>query len=214
MINQQKKLQRQLDNLKIPIVILDRPIEHSQWDGVFFENFGSTYAATEVLIKEGHKNIGIITGNLDIKIGRDRYKGFIRAMEDYGIPIQEKYILEGNFSQEKAYLLMQESIINGNIPDAILTCNNRTTLGFLRAINEYEIKLGIDIAAIGVDRIQLLDILNFKFSYVGRDTVEMGRITMNKLLKRFEDIDKAKGITIIPYKVVLKGSEKLVSKNK
>lgn len=209
-----KKLQRQLDSLKIPIVILDRPIEKSQLDGVFFENFGSTYAATEVLIKEGHKNIGIITGNLNIKIGRDRYKGFIKAMKDYGIPIQEKYILEGDFSQETAYGLMKKSIINKNIPDAILTCNNRTTLGFLRAINEYEIKLGIDIAAIGIDKIQVLDILNYKFSYVGRDTVEMGRITMNKLLKRFEDVDKPKEITILPYKIILKGSEKLSLKNK
>lgn len=202
------RLRKQLDSLNVPIVLLDRPVEYSQWDGVFFENFGSSYAATEILIKEGHKKIGIITGDLNIKIGRDRYRGFIRAMEDYRIPIESQYILEGDFTEETAYKLMKKCIESKDIPEAILTCNNRTTLGFISALREYKIRLGEDIAAIGIDRIKILDVLGYNLSYINRDTIKMGKIAMYKLLERFKEPNKERETTILSFDIVLKGSEK------
>lgn len=204
-----RRLRKQLDSLGVPIVLLDRPVEHSHWDGVYFDNYGSAYAATEILIKNGHRSIGIITGDLNIKIGRERFRGYLEAMRDYNMPIREEYILEGNFTQEVAYQLMRESIEKNILPDAMVTCNNRTTLGFLRAINEFNIRLGRDIATIGIDRIQTLELLNYNFSYVGRDTIEMGRVAMHKLLDRFKNREKKPEITIIPYYASLKGSELL-----
>lgn len=205
-------LRKQLDSLMVPVVLLDRQVEHSHWDGVYFENFKGAYAGTEVLIKEGHKNIGIITGDLNLKIGRDRYRGFLQAMEDYEIPILKEYVLEGNFSEEKAYELTEKCIENNTMPEAMLTCNNRTTLGFIRALREHKITIGEDIAAIGIDRIKLLDNLGYNFSYVERDTIEMGRTAMYKLLDRFKNPNKKREVLNMPFKLTLKGSEKIVSK--
>jgi LacI family transcriptional regulator len=203
-----KRLRKQLSDLMVPVLLLDRSVENSVWDGVYFENFRSAYSATEVLIREGNKKIGIITGDLNLKIGRDRYYGFLQAMEDYDIPVEQKYVLEGNFGIHRAYELMKECIEKGDIPDAILTCNNRTTLGFLKALGEKKLVLGRDIAAIGIDHNEVLDILDYQFSYVGRDTIEMGRTAIYKLLERIENPDKPRDICIMPYKIVLKGSEK------
>lgn len=203
-----KRLRKQLRDLMVPVVLLDREVENSLWDGVYFENFRSSYSATEILIREGNKRIGIITGDLKLKIGRDRYRGFLQALEDYDMKVEEKYILEGNFTVHKAYELMKECIEKGNIPDAMLTCNNRTTLGFLKALGEKKLVVGRDIAAIGIDHNEVLDILDYKFSYVERDTIETGRKATYKLLERIDNPGKEIDICIMPYKIVLKGSEK------
>lgn len=203
-----KRLRKQLRDLMVPVVLLDREVENSLWDGVYFENFKSAYSATEVLISEGNKKIGIITGDLNIKIGRDRYHGYLQAMEDNDMPVEDKYILEGNFSTNKAYQLMKECIEKGDIPDAILTCNNRTTLGFLKAIGEKKLVVGRDIAAIGIDHNEVLDILDYSFSYVERDTIETGRKATYMLLERIDNPDEEIDICIMPFKIVLKGSEK------
>lgn len=204
----EKKLKQKLRDLKIPIVILDRGVKNSQWDGIYFENYQSAYSATEILIKEGHKKIGIITGDLKLKIGQDRYKGYLNAMEDYNMEILDKYIYEGNFSVEKAYELSKKFIGSGDLPDAILTCNNRTTLGFIKALKENDLVLGKDISAIGIDNNEVLDILGYNFSYVARDSVEMGRVAMRNLLERFENPNKQRVECIMPFKIYLKGSEK------
>lgn len=204
-----KKLRKLLNDLNVPVVVVDREIENSQWDGVFYENFQSAYCATEVLIKEGHKRLGTITGDLKLKLGRDRFAGFKQAMEDYSIELDEKYILYGDFTIEKAYHLAKEMFVSGDIPDAIFTSNNLTSLGFIKAAREAGIELGKDIGVIGIDHVKLLDILGFNLSYVTRDTEEMGRVAMRMLLERMKYPNKERKLCIMPYKLMLKGSEKI-----
>ncbi len=204
----EKKLKGKLRDLKIPTVLLDRGVKNSQWDGVFFENYQSSYRATEILIKEGHKKIGIITGDLKLKIGKDRYKGYLNALEDYKIMMDHKYIYEGNFSVEKAYQLSKKFMSSDDLPDAVLTCNNLTTLGFIKALKECNLVLGKDISAIGIDNNEVLDILGYDFSNVARDAVDMGRVAMRMLLERFENPGRQRVEYIMPFKVSLKGSEK------
>lgn len=204
----EQKLKQKLRALNIPTVLLDRGIENSEWDGVFFENYKSAYKATEILINEGHKKIGVITGDLNLKIGRDRYRGFLDALKDYNIPALKKYIYIGNFSVEKAYQVSKQFLENNDLPDALLTSNNRTTLGLLKALNEKNVFPGEDIAVIGIDNIEVLDILGYKISCVARDTVEMGRLAMRLLLERFENPKKERENCIMPFKINLKGSEK------
>lgn len=203
-----KKLWRMLDKLNAPVVFVDRDVDNSKWDGVFYENFQSAYCATETLIKSGNRTIGIITGDLNLKIARDRYRGYCQAMEDYNIPILEQYIYHSDFSIDTAYNLSSKMFQSNDIPDAIFTCNNQTSLGFIRAVRENKMKLGREIAAIGIDHIDVLDMIDYKFSYVTRDTVEMGCRAMNLLLERLNNPDKERTICVMPYKVVLKGSEK------
>jgi LacI family transcriptional regulator len=206
-----KKLRNLLNDLNVPVVVVDREIENSQWDGVFYENFQSSYCASEVLIKEGHKRIGIITGDLQLKIARDRFEGFRQALDDYNIKLDEKDIYRGDFTVDTAYNLAKEMFLSGDYPDAVFTCNNRTNLGFIKAARECGIKLGRDIGAIGLDDVKVLDIIGYNFSYVKRETEEMGRVAMRMLLERLKSPNKQRNIRIMPYQLVLKGSEKVSS---
>lgn len=204
------KLKQKLRAINIPTVLLDRGVENSEWDGVFFENYKSAYKATEILINEGHKKIGVITGDLNLKIGRDRYQGFLDALKDHDMPVFEKYVYIGDFTVEKSYEVSKEFLENNDLPEAILTSNNRTTLGLLKALNEKKVIPGKDIAVIGIDSIEVLDILDYKISCVTRDAVEMGRVAMRLLLERFDNPKKERQNYIMPFKIKLKGSEKRV----
>ena len=46
-----------------------------------------------------------------------------------------------------------------------------------------------------------------QYSHVTRDTVEMGRATMQLLMERIENPLKMNTVQIVPYKLVLKGTE-------
>ena len=66
-------LREMISKLGIPVVIVDREFENMSCDGVFYENYGSSYCAARELIKAGNRKLGVITGNLGHKIARDRY---------------------------------------------------------------------------------------------------------------------------------------------
>ena len=201
-------LLEQLKALDVPIVIVDRAFDGMEWDAVLYENFQSSFRAAQELYEAGNKRLAILTGDLSLQIGRDRFNGFIKGAESAGLTILEKDILRGNFRMEQAYQLSMQMLSRGDLPDAIYCCNNQSTLGFLKAANECGIQIGRDIALIGNDRIEVVDLLGIGVSWVCRDNREMGSIAMKMLDERIRDPQKCKTISVVPYYLELNGSEK------
>jgi LacI family transcriptional regulator len=73
--------------------------------------------------------------------------------------------------------------------------------------------IGTDIALIGFDEIEILDILSPNVSVVSRPTKQMGTVAAEILLDRFKKPAAKQGqlkrITLSP-KLILKGSERMV----
>ena len=202
------KLKKLIEQINAPIVLLDRDIDGINLDKVVYDNFGSAFAATEAMIKAGNKSIGIITGDLDLKHARGRYEGYLAAMRQYEVPILDKYVKHGDFMTDTAYILAKELFNQKDIPDAILSCNNRTTLGIIKAAREKNMKLGRDIAFVGIDHVDVLDIIGYKYSHVTRDTIEMGRMTMELLTERIHALVKYNVTQVVPFFMCLDGTER------
>lgn len=183
---EQKELKIVLNELDIPVVLMDRLIGSLDFDGICFNDSEAMYQATLALIDAGHTKIGIINGTLDRVLARIRQSGYIKALEERGIAANETHMFFGNFRMTKAYELSKQLLDLDDLPTAVLTCNNRTTLGFLKAL--YEKKMSLDnIACIGLDRIEPIDIINEDLNYIKRDAKEMGRKAIEMLLERIQN---------------------------
>ncbi len=205
-----RRVKELLGKINAPAVLLDRDIENSHMDSVIYDNFGSARCAAEELIKAGNRRIGMITGDMNLKIARDRFQGYAQAMQEHQLLIEDRYIYYGDFTTETAYQLSCSMLDGQELPDAVICSNNRTTLGLLRAIRERNMKFGREIAMIGIDHIPVLDIIDYKYSYVTRDTVGMGETAMQLLLKRMENPKAEPVSVVVPYQLVLKGAERKV----
>jgi len=205
---ERERLETYLGNFDAPVVILDRHLDQSRWGGVYYENTESGYLATKELIKAGNQSIGIITGDLQLRIARERFQGFLQAMTEAGLPVDERYVLRGDFGIETAYNLTREMFQSGQWPDGMVTCNNRTNLGFLKAMREMKKRIGRDIAVVGIDHVDVLDILDYNFSCVTRDTYEMGRVAMRFLHELIGNKHVGQTEKTIPCVLSLKGSER------
>lgn len=201
-------LLEQLKALDVPIIIVDRAFDGMEWDAVLYENYQSSFQAAQELYNAGNKRLAILTGDLSLQIGRERFEGFLKGAQSAGLTVLEKDILRGNFRMEQAYQLSMEMLTRGDLPDAIYCCNNQSTLGFLKAANECDIKIGRDIALIGNDRIEVVDLLGIGISWVYRNNRDMGSIAMHMLDERIRNPQKYKTIRVVPYYVELNGSER------
>lgn len=217
-----RALVEQIDRLGIPVVVVDRDFEGIHWDGVFFENFQGAYIATTELINGGNHRIGILTGGEELKISRDRRRGFEQAAMDHGIRVRKKDILIGDFTTETAFRLSRQMFLSGDYPEGMLTCNNRSSIGFLKAAAVCGISIGKDIALIGIDKVPMLQEIGFPFSCISRDNQEMGRMAMQLMMERISDTiyaeklsvaglprsGSAKKVAMAPYQLELNGSER------
>lgn len=209
-----KKLKK-FEEQGIPVVLVDRDIQGGKLDGVFSNDVEGAYEAVECLIEEGHKDIAVIIGPETSKPGNDRLNGYKKALEQYGIPINEKYIVSGGFREEGAYQAMNRLMSLEKPPTAVFSCNNLTTLGCLRYLKEKKMKLTRDISMVCFDDIKELEYTDIHLTAVLRPIYEMGYEAMKLLEKRFED-EKSQGLEryiirryMVNTRLVKRGSEKL-----
>lgn len=201
-----KKIQRS----GVPVVFVDREMGGVSCDGVFVDNIGGAYNATDLLLREGHRKIAIIAGPQDTVPGRERMTGYLNALRDWGLSPTREYLAFGDFKLEKSFEATQALLALPNPPTAFFTCNNLMTLGCLRALLSLGKKISEDTALVGFDEIALLDILGHHLSVVSRPTAEMGTLATRLLLDRIEQ-----GSSMSLQKIVLQshlktyGSEKV-----
>lgn len=205
-----------LENMGIPIVLVGRDVKYSNFDGVFIDNVQGACDGVTALIQNGHKKIAIIAGPEDSKPGRERLGGYLKAMTMNGIDVSEDYIFRGNFKLESGYEFTRQILKMEDRPTAIFTCNNMMTLGCIKAIMEIDLKIPDDIALVGFDEIEILNIFNMHISVISRPTLEMGVIAMEMLLERLNKKESggsaSKRVTLMP-ELICKGSERLITKN-
>jgi LacI family transcriptional regulator len=201
----------QMDNMGVPIVLLDRDIKYSHFDAVFLDNIKGAYEAVEALIKEGHEKIAIIAGPITSKPGRDRMSGYQKALGMNGIPEDEKYIFYGDFRLESGYRLTKEIMSMKDKPSAIFVSNNMMSIGCIKALFEMNKKIPEDVAIVVFDDIDMFSVMNLNISAVSRPTNQMGEEAMNILMERLnnktDDNRTIKKMIMPPY-LILRGSEK------
>lgn len=176
-----------IKSLHIPVIFMDSGLNFYEWDVVYFDNRSNSYDAVRTMIDRGCQEIGIITGDLSTKTARDRYKGYIQALEEYGIELDERYVYKGDFTTKTAYQITKEILAGGYYPKTIFTSNNLTTIGFLKAVYDSKLKLGRDINCISFDKLDTFE--EIKYSYLERDPFQMGKLAAEMLMERVKNPD-------------------------
>lgn len=137
------------------------------------------------MIEDGKREIGIITGDLKTKTARDRYKGYVQALEENGIGVNESFVYQGDFTTKTAYSITKSMLSNGTYPEIVFTSNNLTTIGFIKAVYDSGLKLGRDIHCMSFDKLDTFEEL--KYSYIERNPLQMGKLAATMLMERIKD---------------------------
>jgi len=203
-----------LENLGIPVVLMDGHVEYFNFSGVFIDHIKGAFDGTAALIKAGHKKIAIITGDMNSRPAKDRLVGYKKALVMNNIEVDERYIFYGDYKHESAYINTKRILRMEDRPTAVFVMSNMMILGCMKALYEENIRVPDDIAVIGFDKIDALNIVGMNISFINAPTIEMGRIGMKLLIDNLDNKTnkkELKRITLLP-ELVLKGSEKYIKK--
>ena len=174
----------------VPVVLIDRDVRGGDFDGVFSQDEDGSFKAVECLINAGHRKIAIIRGADTSRPGYERYRGYKKALQKYGIEINKAYCPYGYFMEENSYQAMKKLMSLDEPPTAVFASNNMTTLGCLRYFKENNLKIGRDISIVGFDDIKELEYTDINLTVVDRPVYDMGVEAMKLLKKGMENKTK------------------------
>lgn len=130
----------------IPIVLVNRRIPDlanpkAQLDFVGSDDFDGAVTMTNILLKNGHKRIGIINGDVSVSSGQERLDGFFKAMSSAGISSEQAslYVYNGKYDTDTGYSGIQQLLSRSPAPSAVLTMNDSITIGALRYCQDHNI---------------------------------------------------------------------------
>ena len=177
-------------DLDIPVVLFDRIAESVNCDKVIIDDIDGAKKATNFLIQNGRKNILLITTEDYVSVGNLRTKGYMDALEEHNIPLNQNLIIKVNDkkSSEKELSNIESTLqttleLNPNI-DGIIAVNEIYAASALKILKINHKKIPDQVEIIG-----FTDGVISRFSDPGLTTVDqrgekIGKEACKMLIKR------------------------------
>lgn len=175
-------------NQGMPVIMFDRVVDEINTDKVIIDDFSAAYNAVQYLIGTGAKKIALLTTIDYVSVGKLRTEGYLKALKDNGINVDEKFIVKiedvETCSAKIHYLLKTEQV------DAIFAVNELFAVMAIKIANSLSLSVPNDLSVIA-----FTDGIISKFSTptittVSQNGVKMGRKAAEILIQRLEAEEK------------------------
>jgi len=100
---------------------------------IMVNDHAASVSITQHLIDLGHKHIGFIGGEAAHMSTVERLRGYKQALTDNGIAIDERLIIDGEYSFESGVHGAKQLMAEDSRPTAIFSCNDEIAAGSLFA---------------------------------------------------------------------------------
>jgi len=177
---------KNLRKLEYPIVQIDRKIPNINYPSITIDNVKSAYTATKYLIKNGHKKIAHITGDLETITGSQRLKGFKKAIFEKNLNLNKSYIKNGDYSKKSGYQNMLALLKSNNPPTAVFIANDLMAVGAYQAVFKLNLSIPKDISIIGHDDIDVTKLVNPTLTTMSQPKYQLGNEAVQLLINEIE----------------------------
>jgi LacI family transcriptional regulator len=179
----------------VPVVAIDRPIEHIESDSLIVDNMEASFRATQHLIQHGHKNILCVADDERIYTKTERVSGYSQAMREARLSPRVSIVGSATASVADQVSFALESNL---APTAIFAASNMVGIDVLGYLQQRRVKIPNDIALICFDDFSAATLVSPAVTVVQQPVVELGQRAAQMLLTRLRTI-----VPAVPSRVVL-----------
>ncbi|MFT8348424.1 LacI family DNA-binding transcriptional regulator [Clostridium saccharoperbutylacetonicum] len=192
----------------IPTVVINRNIDDDKIINIMSDDTKGSYDAVAYFIENNHKRIALIEGNKEFESSSYRRKGYIKALEDNKIPINEELIISGKYDLQSGYISMNKLLELDEKPTAVFCSNDDIAVGAMKAISESGLRVPDDISIIGFDDSNFCNYVTPTLSSVKKDSLTMSKYGGTYILNLINNKEIDRNKVFIESKLVMRKSVK------
>jgi len=201
----------QIIELEIPSILVDPKLILDNFSQILIDNEHGAFEATQHLIQRGHRRIGFISGDLDRLSFRQRFDGYLKALEYHRVPVDDLLIRTGGL--EKGYEYVTALLEMTDAPTAIFAANDINAIYGYKAIKDKNLRIPEDISVIGFDDIDLAKISSPPLTTVRVYKEELGSIAVRTILKVVQQGAGRPTNMIVPVRLIERESVSTRARN-
>jgi LacI family transcriptional regulator len=173
---------------KTPIVQLMRSTSAFSGDKVVVAEREGVYEGVAHLLRMGHRRVAMINGVEKVSTSAQRLEGYRDALKDWNLTADPALIAHGDFRIESGYVAGIQVLKQK--PDAVFVSNYLMTVGFMRALRQYQLRCPEDIAIVTCDDHPWLDSFHPRLTTVNLPKYELGQTAARTLVRRLQPGDE------------------------
>jgi len=179
---------------------------HDYIPAVAVDDVQAAMDATRHLISYGHKDIGVITGDMNSTSGRDRLEGFRGAMSQAGLSCNEDLIVSAKYSPLSGETATETLLLNKKRPTAIFCFSDEIALGCMYALRQHGFSVPDDISVIGFDNIPFAKYFSPPLTTIAQPAQDIGTICATILLDLIDGKKPEKLRNLLPHELLIRES--------
>lgn len=199
------------NQMELPMVLVNRTLDSYKGSSVLTDNYQAGYMAALHLIDCGHKHIGFIKGPEKSSASSQRFEGFLQALNNYNLQLDEDYIYASDLTLENGSRIARQFNENpAPRPTAMAIVNDWTALGFIDVCEKNHIDVPKDLSVISFDDIWCAGLGNIELTTVSQHCSEMGDQAVNLLLEQIDGtLTAPQRNIIVPTLMIRKTTERV-----
>lgn len=175
--------------LSLPYYFIGRRVDALSGHSILHADFSSQYKVTSHLISKGHTRILYIAGPGNMSSTIDRLDGYLKALDDNGIPRDPDLVINTNGHIEDGYASVNWALNRSLRFTAVACFNDLVAMGALKSLAENNCRVPKDIEVFGFDNLYISQFMQPSLSTVDVPKFALGRTAVETLLKHIEDKD-------------------------
>lgn len=191
---------------KVPFVLIDRVLELNGLDMVAVHNEEGAWEAVRHLIQRGHTRIGFLSDSFDISPNVERLEGYQRALTEAGLEYDAKLVRMASFTVESGYREAVSLLSSPGRPTAVFAANNFMTVGILRAAKDMHLAVPEQLALVGFDDMEWLELTTPTITAVAQPVYELGQVAAQRLLRRIGGDANRPEMVRLPTRLMVRAS--------
>ncbi len=162
------------------------------------------YDVTAHLLKIGHRRIGFIAGLPDHYAAAKRWNGYCAALKDFGVAVDEKLFLQGQFTLESGRQAAKALLRMKKRPTAIFAASDQMAAGVLGEALSMGISVPDQLSVAGVDDSVIAQIVWPQMTTCNQPIKKMAYAALSILL--LGEQDESPQNLVLDHKLVVRGS--------
>ncbi|SDN51244.1 LacI family transcriptional regulator, repressor for deo operon, udp, cdd, tsx, nupC, and nupG [Lutimaribacter pacificus] len=170
------------------------------------ENARGAALAVGHLARLGHRRIGHVTGPRGNVLTETRLEGFCAALQELGLPLDDHWVLEGDFSMDSGAAAGRAWLGMTDRPTALFLSSDEMAIGFLGEVQRAGIRVPEDVSIVGFDNIEIAQHLSPGLTTIRQPRTQIGVRAAELLLAMIETGSLTGPSELIEVEFIVRGS--------
>ena len=201
---------RALHQKGFPLVLIDRYFPALAIPSVTVNNEEAAYRCTAHLVEVGCRRIGMIGFKTTLHHLQDRKKGFVKALKDHGIAVEDDQVKEVSLDarREEVERALAQLLAGPQPVDALFFASNKLSTFGLKYINTLTLRVPDDLAICSFDQSDATELFYATLTHVRQPMQEMGKLALRLLLQGMNEGRKVEEIRLPAELVISQSTQK------